>query len=228
MELCSLHPFDEIAVRDLVVSLVIAGDGDRNSAGYRASYAMARSFAGENPSYAHPGISLTTWEARVDRGIGMLMRPPSRLLIDAGADPVVARQLPIRLELNRGMMGGAYIPARLVAEFGALLERRVERTIARLNEAEWDGVAVLGMMLSLAGYAESRGLAIFEAMDVITDDGAAPGIAGAVVIGADRKRLDRDLRERLERAAKPANSPGLFARMTRRGRQEKEESRGGG
>ena len=31
-------------------------------------------------------ISLTNWEAQIDRGIGMLMRPPARILIDAGME----------------------------------------------------------------------------------------------------------------------------------------------
>lgn len=244
MELCSLHPFDESRVREFVNSLVAFGDDahpahnqeavralDQINRGevrgaYALTYAMARDFAARQPSYAHPGISLTTWEARVDRGAGMLMRPPSRFLIDAGLDPALARRLPIRLELSRGMMGGAYIPARLVGDFEQLLNARLERTLNRLAEAEWDGVAVVGMLIELAEYASSRGLGIYEAMDVVTNEGQAPGIPGASVVTADRRRLAKPLRTRLELAAKPPKSPGLFARLI--GRPQGKAGRGTG
>jgi hypothetical protein len=239
MELCSLHPFDEAYVADFVRRLA---DGESSLANlrrgeplgdavralesirrgeergtYELTHALGRELAARHPSFAHPGISLTSWEARVDRGAGMLMRPPSRLFIDGGLDPAPARRLPIRLELSRGMMGGAYIPARLVPDFERLLQARLERTLGRLIEAEWEGVAVLGLMIELAEYASQRGLAIYEAMDIVTGDGDVPGIPGATVLLANRKRLDKSLRQRLETAAKPPKKPGLLARLTGRG-----------
>jgi hypothetical protein len=249
MELCSLHPFDEAAVHEFVSVLTDPGirrhsndwtarndlagrqaldqllnAEDRGA--YALSYALARELAFLRPSYAHPGISLTTWEARIDRGIGMLMRPPSRLLVDTGLDPGASRRLPIRLDMSRGMMGGAYIPARLIEDFHRLLNARVERTLGRLIEAGWDGVAVLGMMMQLADYAAANRLGIYEAMDVVTDDGAVPGIPGAEVVVADRRRLDKSLRTQLELAAKPPKKPGFFARLGGRGERQSDGSSG--
>ena len=240
MELCSLHPFDESKVREFVDTLVDPGihapnsnDWTANNAAagregldqitrgddrgtYALTLALARDLAFRQPIFAHPGISLSTWEARVDRGVGMLMRPPSRILIEAGLDPLMARRLPIRLEMSRGLMGGAYIPARLAGDFERLLHARIERTIGRLNEAEWDGVAVLGMMIRLAEYASSTGLAIYEALDLVTDDGYAPGIPGASHVIAVRRTIEKTLRTRLEQAAKPPKKPGFFARLAGR------------
>jgi len=239
MELCSLHPFDEAVAHDFlqrVTSVALVGTtgptagnqirarrafeeietgGERGR--FELTLALARELAEHHPTFFQAGICLTSWEARVDRGIGMLMRPPSRLMIDSGIEPAVARSLPIRLDLSRGMMGGAYIPARLVPDLERLLEARLERTVRRLIEAEWDGVEVLGFMMELAAYAGGNGLAIFEAMDVITPDGDTPGISGARVISADRRRLDKELRQRLELAAKPPKKPGLWSRLRTRG-----------
>jgi hypothetical protein len=238
MELCSLHPFDEEAAHEFVRQ--IAGDvlvttpansanfaaarnavdaiaAGRDRGRYELTYAFARELAVLQPSFFHPGVCLTTWEARVDRGVGMLMRPPSRLAIDGGLDPVLARRLPIRLDLSRGMMGGAYVPARLTGELERLLEARLERTVRRLIDAEWDGVAVLGLMLEMAAFARSNGLAIYEALDVVAPDGTVPGVPEARVITADKRRLEKGLRERLELAAKPPKKPGRWARL--RGRR---------
>jgi len=238
MELCSLHPFDESIARDFVqrvaggVLVPAAGSSANLDRAQRAldsiargiergrfdlTLAFAREIAGHQPTFAHPGISLTTWEARVDRGIGMLMRPPARLMIDGGLEPALARTLPIRLDISRGMMGGAYVPARLVGDLERLLEARLQRTVRRLIEAEWDGVAVLGLMMELASYAHANGLAVYEAMDIVTPEGDVPGVPNARVVVADKRRLDKGLRERLEAAAKPPKKPGLWARLKARG-----------
>jgi len=239
MELCSLHPFDEAVAHEFlqrVSSGALVGSagpaagnhirarrafeeietgGERGR--FELTLALARELAEHHPTFFQAGICLTSWEARVDRGIGMLMRPPSRLMIDSGIEPAVARTLPIRLDLSRGMMGGAYIPARLVPDFELLLEARLERTVRRLIEAEWDGVEVIGFMMELAAYARGNGLAIFEAMDVVTPNGEAPSIPGARVISADRRRLDKEVRKRLELAAKPPKKPGLWRRLRPKG-----------
>jgi hypothetical protein len=158
----------------------------------------------------------------------MLMRPPARLLIDAGFEPALARTLPIRLDMSRGMMGGAYIPARLVGDLERLLEARLERTVRRLIEAEWDGVEVLGFMFQVASYARTNGLAIFEGMDVVTPNGEIPGLPDAIVVTADKRRLDKALLARLEEAAKPPKKPGLWARLTGRGKPRNEQIGDGG
>ena len=238
MELCSLHPFDEATAHDFLrraTSGALVGPGrpggnqaiarqaiDSIQAGsergrFDLTLALARELAEQHPTFAYPGISLTSWEARVDRGIGMLMRPPARLMLDAGIEPAVARKLPIRLDLSRGMMGGAYVPARLIPDLERLLDARLERTVRRLIEAEWDGVEVLGFMMEVAAYARANGLALYEAMDVVTPDGDAPSVPGARVVTADRRRLDKELRQRLETAARPPKKPGLWTRLRAKG-----------
>lgn len=240
MELCSLHPFDLDTVRQYVQSATgkdgvvprdgrddawwtwvtsearrgyacaAAGDAEGASA---LTYGLAQVLATRQPSFFCEGISLTSWEARFDRGIGMLIRPPSRLFMDAGMDIAPARVLPIRLDLGRGMMGGAFIPARLVPDLERLLDARIERVVRRLIDADFDGVAVMGLMLEAARYARERGLGLYEAMDVITPSAPEAMPPGAQVVLADRKRIEPGLRKRLEQAAKPPKKPGLLSRM---------------
>lgn len=236
MERCSLHPFDESSVPAYVAG--IAGEtavgvgetwpaaailegrralelaragGERGTFGF--TFAFARALAGREPSFAHDGLCLTAWEARVDRGVGMLLRPPARLFIDAGLEPRLARALPTRIDLHRGTMGGAYVPARLMAELERQLEARLERSVRRLIESEADGVAAMGLMLEVARYASERGLALFEAIDVVGLDADAPGIAGARVLLADKRRWDKPTRQRLEQAAKPPQKPSVLRRL---------------
>lgn len=239
MELCSLHPFDEARAFRLIAAF--AGDdaawsGDRwelaqitrarqaiervQAGQVRAisdmTHALAMMLANAEPSFAHAGLSLTAWEARVDRGVGMLLRPPSRLLIDGGLAPLVARQAPIRLELSAGMMGGAFIPARLVPDLQRLLDSRLERTIRRLIDAEYDAIPLFSLMYEAAEFAASRSYGLYEAMDVADPAGGTQAPNG-VVMAADPRRLDKALRSRLAEAAKPPKKPGFFARLRGKG-----------
>jgi hypothetical protein len=244
MELCSLHPFDEAAIPEFVAAITgekVAGantnrwsagvvvegrralellEGDIDRGAFDLTYALARGIAAQHPTFAHAGVCLTTWEARVDRGVGMLMRPPARLLGEAGFDQSLARRLPIRLDLHRGMMGGAYIPARLIDDLDRQLDARLERSVRRLIEAEADAVAVMSLMLETAAYCKAERLGLYEAMDVVTADGEAPGLPSARIVLADKRRLDKAVRERLEQAAKPPKKPGLFAKLLHRGGHE--------
>ena len=52
---------------------------------------------------------------------------------------------------------------------------------------------------------------------MITPEAPAADPPGAVVRVADRKRLDVDVRRRLEEAAKPPKKPRLVARLLGRG-----------
>ncbi len=234
MELCSLHPFAPVTVERYVAVVQDGADppvawsggwledarrglrraraGDEVGAN-AVGYGLALALSIEHPSFAQSGFGLTAWEARIDRGVGMLLRPPSRLLTDAGLARETAHVLPIRLDLHRGMMGGAYIPARLVPDLQQLLETRTERFARRLREAEYDPVPTLGLLFEAVTYARERGLGLFEAMDVVMPDLSAGIVPGAGVFGPDSKRLDKDFRARLIAAAKPARKPGLLARL---------------
>jgi hypothetical protein len=244
MEQTSLHPLDMEIVRPYVAAL---NDGDASLAlalgdeawvarivatarrGYErakegndvganaVTYGLARLLAARHPSFCHQGMSLTAWEARFDRGAGMLLRPPSRLFIEEGLDVWASRTMPIRLDFGRGLMGGAFVPARLVPDLEKLLDARIERIVRRLIDAELDGVAVMGLMMEACAYARARSLGLFEGIDVVVPDEPASIPPGGRVVVADPKRLDPALRARLEQAAKPPKKPGLVARLFGRG-----------
>ena len=145
------------------------------------------------------------------------MRPPARLFIDAGLDAGAARVMPIRLDLSRGMMGGAFVPARLLPDLERLLETRFERSVKRLINAELDAVLVMGLMYDVVAEARRRGLGLYEAIDVVTSDRDEAMPPGMRIVVADRKRVDPALRKRIETAAKPEKKPGMLARMLGRG-----------
>lgn len=245
MEDCSLHPLDPAVVDRYVRALT--GDGAqalglgtpdpaweaallaRGRDAYRraregseeganaVSHGLALALATAQPTFATPGLALTTLEARIDRGIGMLIRPPSRLFADAGLPPAAAWAMPIRLDLARGTMGGAFVPARLVPDLERLIETRSARLLRRLAEAELDNVAVLGLLIDACATARRQGFGLYEALDAVVPDAPEADPPGARVVTADRRRLDPALRGHLEALAKPPKPPGLVARLLGRG-----------
>lgn len=212
MEACSLHPFDLEAVERYVHQL---DEHDRRAgaAANAITAGLARDLAGRHPTFAHYGLGLTPIEARIDRGVGMLLRPPSRLFGEAGLDQPLARSLPIRVDLAGGMMGGAFIPAKLIPDLQRLIDRRTERFLKRMAEAEMDNVAALGLLIEACRYATDHHLGLYEAVNVIIPDAPESWPPDARVLAADRKRMDRELRKRLEEAAKPPKKPGLMTRL---------------
>lgn len=245
-ELTSLHPLDPDVVAGYVAAVTGAGEAralapvdpawaerllgsarrgyeearrGKEAGANAVSFGLARLLATAHPTFLLAGAGPTIWEARIDRGLGMLLRPPSRLFGEAGLETVAARAMPIRLDLGAGVMGGAYVPARLVPDLRRLLDERAERLVRRLIEAELDGVAVLGLLMEAAAYAGERGLGLYEAIDVIVPEAPEADPPGTRVLVPNRKRLDPLLRRRLEEAAKPPKQPGLAARLFgRRGR----------
>jgi hypothetical protein len=170
--------------------------------------ALATFLANRRPSFVLSESSLTSWEAQIDRGIGMFLRPPARILIDAGLERPLAQTLAIRLDHSGGSMAGAFVPAHLIGQLRDFLEERLERDLRRLREAELDPVANMGLMLQAVAFARANQTGLIEAMGVT--DGLEPG---AQVVIADRSRLPKDLRKRLEAAARPPKKPGLVARL---------------
>jgi hypothetical protein len=63
------------------------------------SYGLARMLAAAEPVFFLPGMGFTQLEAKYDRGIGMLLRPPSRLFGDAGL--ALSRRGPCRFASMR-------------------------------------------------------------------------------------------------------------------------------
>jgi hypothetical protein len=198
---------DNESIRRGSLGLASLSSGDSRGAGM-VGHALATYLAEQRPCFVLTETCLTNWEATIDRGVGMLLRPPSRLLVDAGMDRGLAQHFPIRLDHNGGMMAGAYVPAHLVSQFEALLEQRLERELRRLIEAELDPVANMGLMLQALGFARREGTGLIEAMDVV--EFLSPSTP---VFAADRKRLPKELRTRLEAAARPPRKPGLMTRL---------------
>jgi hypothetical protein len=189
-----------------------------NEAGANAvSFELARVLGATEPVFYMPGLGFTQLEAKVDRGIGMLLRPPSRLFADAGLETNAARAMPIRIDAAGGMMGGAFIPPALTPQFHDLLEQRLDRLARRIAEAEMDAPALLGSLLDAAAYAAERGYGLVEAIDVFVPDVPESAPPGMRLVIPDRKRLDRDVRARLEEASRPPREPGVLARLFRRG-----------
>jgi hypothetical protein len=184
---------------------------------HAVTYGLAQLLAQRYPTFFQEGLSLTAWEARFDRGAGIMLRPPSRMFIEAGLDISASRRMPIRLDFNTSMMGGAFIPARLVPQLETRLDTHLDRVVRRLVEAELDGVAVMGLTLEAVRYAREHRLGLYEAEDVIVpgEPGSVP--PGARIVYANRKHLDPELRKRLEHAAQPPKKPGLIARLRGKG-----------
>lgn len=241
-EFATLHPYDPRFVRDYVAA--VRGDLSgaqllpaapewanrelaRAQRGYQralagdevganlVSHELARLLGAGMPVYFVPGAGLTQLEARFDRGLGMLLRPPSRLFMDAGLESTAARRMPIRLDASGGSMGGAFVSPALVPQFRAHIEARLERLARRMAEAEMDAPAYVGILLEAATFAESRGFGLFEAADVVVPGVAESEPPGLTLLQPDRKRLDKSLRQQLEEAARPPKEPGLFARIFR-------------
>ncbi len=236
MHVVSLHPIDIETVRRYVAALngetphpswaraysaslrndtLRARDGDERAA-IRITYGLALALVQVAPVFTcRDAFGLSFWEAQVDRPLGMLMRPPARLFIETGLDTLAARAMPTRLDFQMGMMGGAYIPARLIDQAYQLLDDHMERSVQRLMAAEYDPMASLGLMYEAVTYARDNAMGLYEAMDVTGPEGE--GLPGATVIRPDRRRLDRNVAERIAAYQKPPKKPGLIQRMMGRG-----------
>jgi hypothetical protein len=235
MELYSLHPLPDDAARrfvQLISSRALPDDGNTRStlAGRfwfdrleRASdprpndisFGFSAWLATQQPVFARQGLSLSSWEARVDRGSGMLLRPPSRLFVDAGLDSAVARSMPIRIEGGDGLMGGAWVPARLMEQYLDRLDHHLERSVRRMNEADLDGAASMGLMMEAARYASGKGFGLYEVVDLLDPADPATWPPDAQVI---TRSTDKALDERIRLATQPAKEPGLIARLFGRAR----------
>jgi hypothetical protein len=232
MEMMSLHPLDERIVARFVASLRGEREPDPawqawwpsraavlmermrvgdERASNEITLALANALGAEAPTFAAPGFGLTLWEARVDRGVGMYLRPPARLFRDAGMELDVVRSMPIRIDTNLGPMGGAYIPPHVLPKVKELLTSREQRMARRLREAELDPVVALTLFGEAVDYALERGQGLFEAQDAVGPGGESV-FGGEVVIGS-RDRVPKAERKRIDELSKPPKKPGLLKRM---------------
>ena len=174
------------------------------------THAFARFLAFRRPSFVIPDMSLTNWEAQIERGVGMMLRPPSRLFVEAGMSRELAARFPIRLDNQKGTMAGAWLPSHLVGQVDDLLKRRLGTQLTRLRDSEVDPVIVMGGMFAALERARLDGMGLIEAMDVFADGRAV----GQVMHITERKHLSKELRAHLEEAAKPPKKQSLFSRLT--------------
>src|SRR5690606_28475056 len=93
----------------------------------RLTSSIALAMAEQYPSFYYEFCGLTHWEAMIDRGVGMLMRPPARVFVDHGHNPYLVDKMPIRLEMQGGFpMGGAWVPPHLIPKLQEMIEQRLE------------------------------------------------------------------------------------------------------
>ena len=243
MQLASIHPMDQTIAAAFVAALgsperapgVPAIDGTlwwrerqetarrgldganegRESGANAVTLTFAQVLASAHPSFVHSGLSLTTLEATIDLGVGMLLRPPSRLFGELGLPMTAARTMPIRLDASAAMMGGAFMPARLVPQFRDLLRERDTRFVRRLNESGFEEVDVYGLLVEMAGYAAERRLGLYEAVDAVVPDMPRLNPPGTRIVVADRGRMDPETVRRLTDSLKPPKR-SFMDRMTGR------------
>ncbi len=235
MHVVSLHPFDPNVVQAYIAALQGGAidtawaawfDDGMQDADYqmrrgserganRVTLGLAKALAASHPVFINDPFGLTFWEAQVDRQMGMLMRPPARAFQEYGIEQAAVRAMPVRLDYQMGMMGGAWIPARLMDQAQALLDEHLERSVKRLVAAECDPYPVVGLTYEAVAYARSRDLGLYEALDVVGPNGE--GLPGANVVMPDRKRIDPAIRARIDAASQPEKKPGLLSRLFGRG-----------
>lgn len=234
MDRYSLHPFPDTATRAYLDLIERSRTGDASVATENStpfwfrrlvstsnpkpndvSFGFVAWLATQQPSFAATGLGLSPWEARIDRGSGMLLRPPSRLFVDAGLDVALARRMPIRIAAGDTMMAGAWVPPRAVDAYAERLDRLFDRSIRRLVDAELDAVTMMGLMTEAVTYARDRGMGLIEAIDLIDPTDARSWPTGANVIA---RPTDRALVARIEEATRPPKQPGLIRRLLGFGR----------
>jgi hypothetical protein len=147
----------------------------------------------------------------------MLIRPPSRLFSEAGLDITAARAMPIRLDLSRGMMAGAFVPHSLMDQFSEYFDLKFERIVKRMVHAELDAMAMMTSMVEAVKYARANGYGLLEAVDVITPSAPESLPPTARIFEVDPKRIDPNLKKRIELASRTPKQPGRLSRMFRRG-----------
>lgn len=179
----------------------------------RLTSGIALAMAQEYPTFYYDGCGLTHWEAMIDRGVGMMMRPPARIFVDHGHNPYLIDTMPIRLDLQGGFpMAGAWVPPHLVPRLHDMIDQRMDLWAKRIHEAEMDPYPMLTTFHMATEEAMKQGLGIIESMDVLP-----PG--ARVVETPDRKQMDPVMRERIQ-AAITEEKQSLIDKLFRRGSKD--------
>lgn len=175
----------------------------------RLTSGLALAMAEAHPTFYYDGCGLTPWEAMIDRGVGMIMRPPARIFVDHGHNPYLIDAMPIRLDLQGGgPMAGAWIPPHLIPKLHQMIETRLDLWAKRIHEAELDPYPLLTTFHMATEEAMKQGLGLIESLDVLP-----PG--SRVVETPDRKKMDPAMRERIQ-AAIAEDKQSLMDKLFRR------------
>jgi len=209
LEPTSLHLVSQELAQEFVKGISLPPEPSEREL-QRVGAGFARYLTDHGTTFCAEGLSLTAWEARVDRGLSMLLRPPSRLFADAGMPIGAARELPIRLDLHEGVMGGCYLPARLITQALEMLDRNLERNVKRMAEAEMDAIRLQGLMIEAVRTAGATGLGLYEAIGVVIPDEPSSWPVGQPV---HTHPTDRELQKRIQVALKPPEEPGVLKRI---------------
>lgn len=165
------------------------------------------------PVFYGDSTGLTYWEAMIDRGVGMMMRPPARIFVDHGHNPYLIDKMPIRLDLQGGFpMGGAWIPPHLIPRLHEMLEQRLDLWAKRIHEAELDPFRMLTLLHLATEEAMRQGTGLMESSDVVPPN-------TPVIQAPERKKIDPEMRARIEAALKE-DKQGLIDKLFRRGSKE--------
>jgi hypothetical protein len=121
--------------------------------------------------------------------------------------------MPIRLDLSEGMMGGAYIPARLMPQAHELVNRNIKRSIRRMIDADMDAELLQGLMMEAVTYAASNNLGLFEAIGLVDFSDPSTWPPGMHV---HNRPITKDIIQRVTIAAKPDPKPGKLSRLLTR------------
>ncbi len=212
MEPGSLHPVSSEMVADFLASLPngVEVDLTTDSSQQALTRGLGSWLAGRQPVFAADGLSLTGWEARIDRGISMMLRPPSRLFAEAGMAPERVRRLPIRVDLYGAVMGGCYIPAHLIPHVEERLDQKLAVTVRRMIEAELDPVRLQSVMMAAARYARENGLGLYEVSGLIDSQDPHSWPPGGVVVS---QPVDPEVLERIDAVLRPPKPPGRVKRL---------------
>ena len=179
----------------------------------RLTSGIVLAMAEQYPTFYFDATGLTHWEAMIDRGVGMLMRPPARIFVDHGHNPYMIDKMPIRLEMQGGFpMGGAWVPPHLIPKLHEMIDTRLDLWARRLHEAEMDPYPMLTTIHMATEAAMEQGLGLIESMDVLP-----PG--SRVIETPDRKKMDSAMRERIDLAIKEEKQ-SLMDKLFRRGNKE--------
>lgn len=179
----------------------------------RLTSGIALAMAEKLPSFHYGFCGLTHWEAMIDRGVGMLMRPPARVFVDHNHNPYMLDKMPIRLEMQGGFpMGGAWVPPHLIPKLKEMVEQRLDLWAKRIHEAEMDPYPILTTLHMAVEEADKQGLGLMESMDVLPPE-------SQIIATPDRKRMDPTMRERIDLALKEEKQ-SLIDKLFRRGKSD--------